>query len=321
MKQPIIAALALALLALRPSAPASAAGPAATPAPPASPKVAELRALDYVVQGADGTQGFRYRLERNAEYRNTGAGATVTRRIGGREERAEVSPDLLVRAADLARRHKVASWDGLDAPGWAADRPGAFQLLLWSRRGSLVRARGLRDSADPAARPAGLPAFERDFRALADAALDGPSGARPAPVRQGLTRLDFSEHGMSAIPAFSYRLALRREAGRNVFHLSREGRLGGPAERVLSDRDMAALEARLSRLNIARWDGFSGSSRALDGVSFRLALEYTDGRSVSASGSNSFPRSYRETRRELTAFLDALLAGGEGGVGTRPSGP
>ncbi|MBQ9578273.1 MAG: hypothetical protein IJR28_01935, partial [Ottowia sp.] len=99
----------------------------------------------------------------------------------------------------------------------------------------------------------------------------------------------------------------RREAGRDVFHLmhKRGDKVTGCP---MSDEDVAALEALLTRLRLVAWDGFKGNARGvLDGTDFGFSLAYTDGRKVEARGSNRFPRGYREARDALTAFFDALL--------------
>ena len=77
----------------------------------------------------------------------------------------------------------------------------------------------------------------------------------------------------------------------------------------MSDEDVAALEALLARLEVSGWNGFKGDNPdVLDGTAFDLSLAYTDGREVSARGSNSFPRNYLAARDALITFFDAILA-------------
>lgn len=57
----------------------------------------------------------------------------------------------------------------------------------------------------------------------------------------------------------------------------------------------------LNECNIIRWDGFYGKNPPglLDGTMFRFTATVNGGRTVTASGSNNYPRHYRD-------FTDAL---------------
>ena len=68
---------------------------------------------------------------------------------------------------------------------------------------------------------------------------------------------------------------------------------------------MAQLEGLYKAHRLARWDGFSKyNSWVSDGEGFSLSIRFADGTSMSASGSNSFPKGYRDVK----AALDALFA-------------
>ena len=228
-------------------------------------------------------------------------------------EESEVNPALLGQVTALLRKYKVDAWHGLTAPGWERKAANAFDFSLHYDTGQDVQVRGLRQSADPAARPVGFPGFERELLAALDEALDGPPGAKSAPAaqdaatRSNLKRLDFSQGGMSFDSHLTYRIHTRREGGRDLFRLMR--RLGNRiTECGLTDTDMAELAALLTRHRVADWDGFHGNAKdVLDGDSFSFSLEYADGRRVSAGGYMRFPQGYRELREALTTFLDRIL--------------
>lgn len=67
-----------------------------------------------------------------------------------------------------------------------------------------------------------------------------------------------------------------------------------------TERDYRKVTEMLSRLGVERWDGFCDSNpNVLDGESFTLEIILTDGNTISASGSNAYPKNYRE-------FFDCL---------------
>ncbi|MBR4236229.1 MAG: hypothetical protein IKR85_09245 [Clostridia bacterium] len=59
------------------------------------------------------------------------------------------------------------------------------------------------------------------------------------------------------------------------------------------------------------WDGFNESAQyVLDGEDFSLSIEYTDGTTVDAYGSNSFPTGYFDAAAALEELLTSAWAGG-----------
>ena len=258
-----------------------------------------------LVYWAGGPEGGLYALNTGDEGQ-----AHVSRMRQGKKEESEVDPAIAGRVAEIARRHRADAWHFFVPPGWDRKTPGATELTLTYDTGQEVWIRALRKNADRAALPAGFPDFERDLLAALDEALDGPpqaGSAQGAPPRQGLQSLLFSQSGMSYESCVTYRINTRREAGRDVFRLTRR-----VADRIsecaLSDGDLAALEALLDRHRVAAWNGFKGHAKnVLDGNSFSLSLAYTDGRKVSAGGYMRFPNGYGEAEKDIRALLDGIL--------------
>ena len=61
----------------------------------------------------------------------------------------------------------------------------------------------------------------------------------------------------------------------------------------------------MDRYDIWSWDGFNESDPfVLDGEEFSLSADFTDGRSVEASGNNAFPDNYSEAYRGLEQMLE-----------------
>lgn len=82
-----------------------------------------------------------------------------------------------------------------------------------------------------------------------------------------------------------------------------------PITEVIMDRKSLEGFADLIReLGLASWNGFHGNNRnALDGYGFGLSVSYPDGRSISASGHNAFPKDYGKRTNELCRYLNGLL--------------
>ena len=80
-------------------------------------------------------------------------------------------------------------------------------------------------------------------------------------------------------------------------------------ERVLIKRAVISKEAALKLLNdckVMSWDGFSGAHPrwVKDGIMFRLDAVVNDGATIKASGSQNFPKRYREFTDGLHNILN-----------------
>lgn len=61
----------------------------------------------------------------------------------------------------------------------------------------------------------------------------------------------------------------------------------------------------LEAYDVGSWNGFCGSnSGVLDGESFELTVEFTDGTRLLASGTNSFPKNYTKVTSELWELIE-----------------
>lgn len=82
---------------------------------------------------------------------------------------------------------------------------------------------------------------------------------------------------------------------------------GGPsrvtsrkASVLWSKADYEELCAKLHAFGVQRWNGFSKSNpNVLDGDSFSLNIELTDGSTITAYGSNAYPKNYQEVYKLL----------------------
>ena len=66
------------------------------------------------------------------------------------------------------------------------------------------------------------------------------------------------------------------------------------------------LAAKLDKLGVASWDGFSESDpNVMDGSSFSLEIELADGKRITAHGTNAYPKGFHD----LEALLDEAVFG------------
>ena len=65
------------------------------------------------------------------------------------------------------------------------------------------------------------------------------------------------------------------------------------------------LCAKLHTLGVQKWNGFSKSNpNVLDGESFSLDIELTDGSTITAYGCNAYPENYQEVYKLLNNAVD-----------------
>ena len=114
--------------------------------------------------------------------------------------------------------------------------------------------------------------------------------------KRAMTRFEYCRGG-STVPITrevfleggEYRLRQDDEAPRRI-----DGAVAAELQRIVEEFDMAS------------WDGFSGSNpNVLDGESFRLDIEFDDGTSVHASGTNAFPDGYRRAMDRVEELLES----------------
>lgn len=67
---------------------------------------------------------------------------------------------------------------------------------------------------------------------------------------------------------------------------------------------MYELGAQLAAYDAQSWNGFNGSSNALDGEGFTLEVTLANGETITASGENAAPSSYHYFEKDLEAYFD-----------------
>ena len=76
----------------------------------------------------------------------------------------------------------------------------------------------------------------------------------------------------------------------------------------VTDDDMNALSALINALKLSEWNGFDETDTdALDGESFSLDVEFSDGGAIAARGSNCFPVGYAEAAARIETFFQELM--------------
>ena len=119
--------------------------------------------------------------------------------------------------------------------------------------------------------------------------------ATAEPAVRTLSRLFVSRNGSIAFPFFEITLEP------DGYVLTVNGETSCP----MDGADEAAIMRVFAAYGLAAWDGFSKSNEGvLDGEGFLLEIEFTDGTSVHASGSNAFPSHYHEAMGALWTILE-----------------
>jgi len=77
----------------------------------------------------------------------------------------------------------------------------------------------------------------------------------------------------------------------------------------IKEDDLRDLEEILKELRIGKWDGFKKSDKnVLDGNSFSLNIDFTDGTEIDASGYMKWPNNYKEFKDKVAIYFEDLLA-------------
>ncbi len=68
------------------------------------------------------------------------------------------------------------------------------------------------------------------------------------------------------------------------------------------------LEGILKKYNVGTWNGFQKTNpNVLDGNSFSMNILFQDGTSIDASGYMSYPKHYRDVKKELNELFEKQL--------------
>lgn len=115
-----------------------------------------------------------------------------------------------------------------------------------------------------------------------------------------LCAISLTQAGMAAPNGFALTLS---EDGQSL--LAELTICGEEVERQLEPALLREAEQILREYNIAAWDGFAKADpMVLDGESFSFSAHFADGCSITASGSNCFPKYYHEVCAALNALME-----------------
>ncbi len=120
-----------------------------------------------------------------------------------------------------------------------------------------------------------------------------------------IVRFSFSHSGISTGSIYTYRAVQTADGWRAELFL-----LCGAYEHEFSmtGEEAEFLCALIDSCEFWKWNGFDKADRyALDGSSFDLKIDYADGSSVTAHGSNAFPDGYIAAVGEINIFFEELM--------------
>lgn len=76
----------------------------------------------------------------------------------------------------------------------------------------------------------------------------------------------------------------------------------------MTQEEANVLSGLLDTYDLWGWSGFDKADlRALDGTAFNLFIRFEGGESLSASGSNAFPKGYAEAKMAIEAFFAQIM--------------
>jgi len=133
----------------------------------------------------------------------------------------------------------------------------------------------------------------------------------PAAAGAPIKTFSFSRNGSSTSEMSSYGVVRDRETGERTVEYD----FGYGFETYSLPVDEAFLQelsAVIDSHNLKKWDGFQkSSSMVMDGNGFSLVVTFTEGDGIIASGSNKYPKGYREAAEAIEAvFLNYLKKNG-----------
>ena len=116
----------------------------------------------------------------------------------------------------------------------------------------------------------------------------------------------FTHTGMSTEECFSYS-AEQTDDGIRLY--TEELFSGGLiVDMIVDEPVLEKLGEIVGKYRLDLWDGFDKTNkRVMDGNSFTLSVTLTDGKTISAHGSNRFPDGYDEAKQEICALFEDLI--------------
>ena len=133
-------------------------------------------------------------------------------------------------------------------------------------------------------------------------------GKKAVDNESGLTDFRYSYNGSIGGDSYSFQVTKQEDGSVLLKYESMELDSYGEMERQVEPELLAALEDLYHKHQICQWEGFNKTNEyVLDGSGFSLRLAFQDGKSMSASGSNTWPDGYREYLADLRALIEPYL--------------
>lgn len=134
--------------------------------------------------------------------------------------------------------------------------------------------------------------------------IQGSNGVGESAVdnKSGIVSFHYSYNG--SIGGDSYSYSVKKENGKIIFTYESMQYPYGEMTGEIDSSVLAALEEMYRDLRLAEWDGFSKyDTGVLDGSGFGFSMDFSDGGTISASGSNCFPPRYGDFHSRMESIL------------------
>lgn len=178
-------------------------------------------------------------------------------------------------------------------------------ILPWKKKGGKGGRNGRTDN------PVQVPDIKEDpngWKKSLGIEGDPGIGDKGVPDGSGITGFSFHRDGTIGGDTYNYNIAC--DGQKYVFSYEHMMlRDYGEMTAEIPESTVTALKNLYLSCKIYRWDGFSEYSRMIsDGSGFSLYIDFADGKSMRASGHNSFPDGYRDFKSELDNIFAPICA-------------
>ena len=133
-------------------------------------------------------------------------------------------------------------------------------------------------------------------------------GKKAVDNESGLVDFSYSYNGSIGGDSYTFRVKKQEDGTALLTYDAMQYDSYGDMEMPVETNLLAALEDLYHKHHICQWEGFSKSNEyVLDGSGFSLRLAFQDGKSMSASGSNTWPDGYRDFIADLNTLIEPYL--------------
>ena len=133
-------------------------------------------------------------------------------------------------------------------------------------------------------------------------------GKKAVDNESGLVDFTYSYNGSIGGDSYTFRVKKQKDGTALLTYYAMQYNSYGDMEMPVETDLLTALEDLYHKHHICQWEGFNKINEyVLDGSGFSLYLTFQDGKSMSASGSNTWPDGYLDYLTDLSTLIEPYL--------------